>query len=271
MATRYPILDTVRTALTSTAVGRAVLAAADEAAAREAIGAIGAIGVTTTTYYASNGTAANGTAPATAAITGTGSASTVDFAVGSAARNLNSSTVTCGTWVSPTVPQTAKRITLYIRSTALSGLNTSGFRYLQASLRRAAESPPASILLGLGVTDANGFYSGNCRTGSNGATYNLGTVTNGSPLNGTDRWIRVIWELEDNGPRMRIATGATTGSTRPTQWAPVNLDTQTQSDSRTNLGTLGTADAQVILGFESYATGGSTSTMSLSLTMEVQT
>jgi hypothetical protein len=249
--------------------GGSQLASVGAAAVRSVIGA--AAGVTTTTYYAADGTAANGAGgDATASVSGSGSASTLAMGVGATARNLNSSTVACGTWVSPAIPQTAKRVTLYLRSTVATGFTTGGYRYLQASMRRSAESPPASMLFGCSVNDNNSFYSGNNRTGSSSSTYTLGSVTNGSPLNGTDRWMRVTWELDSNGPRMRLATGATTGSTRPTLWAPVNLDTQTQSDSRTNLGTLGTGNAQIILGLESYGTAGVVA-LTLSLTLEVET
>lgn len=234
-------------------------------------------GVTTTTYYASDGTAANGAGvDATASVSGTGSASTVTFGVGATQRLINSAGVASGSWVSPAIPLTARRVTLYVRSTAGSGLTTNGFRYLQMSIRRASESPPASMLFGAVVNDStNGTYlQGNCRSNSNVATTNFGTRAGTSPLTGTDRWLRVIWTFDASLPRMWFSTGETTGSSRPTAWNPLGLDWQAQLQDTTatlaTLGTFGTASAQVILGLESYTNGGASS-LTVSIAIEVET
>jgi hypothetical protein len=234
-------------------------------------------GPTVTTYYADNGTAANGAGvDATASVSGTGSASTVTFGVGATQRLINSSGVASGSWVSPAIPLTAKRVTLYVRSTAASGLTTNGFRYLQMSIRRASESPPASMLFGAVVNDSTlGTYlQGNCRSNSNVATINLGTRAGTSPLTGTDRWLRVIWTFDASLPRMWFSTGETTGSSRPTAWNPLGLDWQAQLQDGTatlaTLGTFGTASAQIILGLESYTNGGASS-LTVSIAIEVET
>jgi hypothetical protein len=248
--------------------GGTQLASVDAAAVRAVIGA--AVSVTTTTYYASDGTAANGAGvDATASVSGSGSGSTVAFAVSSTQRLLNSSGIACGSWVSPAIPQTARKITLYVRSTAVSGMTTSGFRFAQFSLRRSGENPPASLLLGASANDANSYFSGNNRSNSNAPGYSLGSRANSSPLNGTDRWLRIVWTL-DQGPRVWIATGDTTGSSRPTSWTPVNTDAQSQATTGTLIGSMGSGNVQVIVGVESYGTGGA-STLSLSLVVEVET
>jgi hypothetical protein len=255
--------------LVADGAGGLQLASTDTAAVRTVIGAIG---TTTTTLYASDGTAANGAGvDATASVSGTGSGSTLTMVVGNTSRLLTGSGVACGTWVSPSIARTVKRVTLYLRSTVANNFVSAGWRYLQMSLRRASESPPASMLLGVAANDANAFYGGNLRGNSASfASYNFGTLSGVTPLLGTDRWLRVMWELDDNGPRVRFAAGATTGSTRPTLWTPINVDTQTQAASRTDLGSLGTSDAQIILGLESYGGSGGASTLTLSLTMEVE-
>lgn len=228
-------------------------------------------GVTVTTSYASDGTAANGAGgDATASVTGSGSSSTVTFSVAGTARQITSSAIAAGSWVSPSIPQTARRVILYVRSTAATS-STNGWRYLQMSMRRAGESPPASMLLGVSANDANAYYGLNNRAGSTTAGYNFGSLANSSPLTGTDRWLRVTWEIEGGGPRVRFAAGSTTGSTRPTLWTPLNVDSQTQPTSRTDLGSLGTGAAQLIVGLESFGGGISVSSLTISLTMEVET
>lgn len=260
--------------IASDGAGGTQLASVDPAATRAVLGVAAS---TTTTYYAADGTAANGAGvDATASVSGTGSASTVTFGVSSTQRLINSSGVASGSWVSPAIPLTAKRVTLYVRSTAGSGLNTNGFRYLQMSIRRASESPPASMLFGAVVNDSTSgtYLQGNCRSNSNVATTNFGTRAGTSPLTGTDRWLRVIWTFDASLPRMWFSTGETTGSSRPTAWNPLGLDWQAQLQDGTatlaTLGTFGTASAQVILGLESYTNGGASS-LTVAIAIEVET
>lgn len=252
--------------------GAEVGAASEHAAAVRA--AIGAVGSTVTTYRASDGTAANGAGvDATASITGTGASSRLVMGVSSTSRTIASGAIGCGTWASPAIPRTAKKVTLYLRSTAISGIAVDAFRAIVAGLRRNGETPPASMFLAGVMNAASGAFCGNSRSGGNSASYSLGTNTNTSPLAATDRWLRIMWEI-DPGPRVWIAAGATTGSTRPTLWTTLNLDSQTQAASGTpanaTLGTLGTADAQVLIGFESYGTGVASS-LTLDLALEVET
>lgn len=237
--------------------GGAQLASVNPAATRNVIGAAAAPVVLR--YYASNGTPANGGGPdATANVSGVNELSTVTFGVSSTSRTISSSAVGCGTWASPSISRAAKRVTLYLRSTALSGISVNAFRAIVAGLRRNAETPPSSIFLAGVVNAESGCRSGNSRNGGNNAAYDLGINANTSPLATTDRWLRFVWDL-DPGPRVWLAAGATTGSTRPSLWTTLNLDSQTQAAAGTpannNLGTLGTAEAQVLVGFESYGTG----------------
>lgn len=248
--------------------GGTQLASVDPAAVRAVIGA--AAGTTTTTYYASNGTAANGAGvDATASVSGTGSSSTVAYAVSSTQRLLNSSGIACGSWASPSIPQTVTRITLYLRSISVSGFG-AGYRWLQCSLRRAGENPPASMLLGVASADNGNYTAGNMRNNSNNASFGLGVFAGTTPMGGADRWMRWVWTPDSGSVSVRASVGATTGATRPTFWTPVNLNTQVQADTRANLGSMGTSDIQVILGLESYGSGGASS-LTLSLALEVET
>jgi hypothetical protein len=228
--------------------------------------------VTTTTYYADDGTAANGAGvDATASVSGVDDESRLTLGVSSTSRLQNSSGFAAGRWTSPTIPRSARRVVLYVRSTALIAFTTGGFRYLQMSLARAAQSPPTDLLFGAVVTDNNSVCTcGNMRSNSNAASYTGLATTNGSPLLGTDRWVRVTWEIENGGPRVRFEHGATTGTTRPTAWTAINVDTQTQATTTTLVGSMGTSDLVVHVALESYGQSA-VSSATLALTMEVET
>jgi len=263
------IADGLGDVATTSADVSAFLATANAAAARAAIGAAAA--AAPTTHYASDGTAANGAGgDATASVSGTGAGSTVAFGISGNSRLLNSSGIACGSWVSPAIAQTASRITAYIHSTALSGFATGGYRYLQASLRRSAESPPASLLMGSAISDQPAATAGNMRANSNMAPYTgLATPTN-PLLGGTDRWLKVVWDSPADVMQARVYLNLSTGSTRPTAgWYPVNLTSQTQATTAALAGSVGTGDVQVIVGLESYGTGGAT-TATLEIVVEVE-
>ena len=253
---------------TTSADVSAFLAAANAAAARASIGAVG---VTVTTHYADDGTAANGAGgDATCAIAGTGLTSTADFEVNNTARLMNSTAIACGSWASPAIAQSATRVTLYLRMVARSGFTTGGYRWIQASLRRSAESPPASLLLGAAFSDQPNAGAGNMRANSNVAPYSgLGAPTN--PITGgNDRWAKIVWENPADINGARVYLNGSTGTTRPTAgWYPVNTPLQTTATTGALAGSPGTGDLQVLLGVESYGTGGAT-TASIQIELEVE-
>jgi hypothetical protein len=236
---------------------------------------LGVSRTTTTTYYAADGTAANGAGvDATASVSGTGSSSVVNLAVGLTARNLNSSGIACGTWVSPAIPQGAKRITLYVRTVALTGFTTNGYRFLQTSLRRFGESPPANLLLGAAITDASPatVATGNMRANSNSAPYFPLAVPSNGLLGGTDRWWRVQWDNPAVAMAARAFLNLSTGSTRPVAgWYRINTEAQIQATTAVLTGSPGTGNLQVIIGLESYGSIAGSQTLSIQIELEVET
>ena len=227
-----------------------------------------------TTYYASDGTATVGGAGTSASISGTGSASTVTLGVPASPSTATTTSSTEGgpRWCSPGISQGAQRAVLYLRSTAISNFATGGWRWSTATLRRTNESPPASLYLGASWSDSSTYAVGNMRSGSNSATYWLGSIAPGaptSPTEGADRWLRVVWTLADGVFKVHLATGATTGSTRPTYWVPRTATAQEQPSSVTSVGSPGTSTLTICVGLETFGSTGGASSVTYSLALEV--
>lgn len=224
-----------------------------------------------TTYYASDGTATVGGAGTSASISGTGSASTVTLGVPASPSTAitTSSTEDGPRWCSPGISQSAQRAVLYLRSTAISNFATGGWRWSTATLRRTSESPPASLYLGASWSDHSNYGAGNMRSGPNSPTYWLGNPSGTSPTEGADRWLRVVWILADGVFKVRLATGATTGSTRPTYWVPRSATAQEQPGSVSGVGSPGTSTLTICVGLDSFGMAGGASSVTYSLALEV--
>lgn len=224
-----------------------------------------------TTYYASDGTATVGGAGTSASISGTGSASTVTLGVPASPSTETTTSSTEGgpRWCSPGISQSAQRAVLYLRSTAISNFATGGWRWSTATLRRTSESPPASLYLGASWSDNSNYGVGDMRSGSNSATYWLGGSPSTSPTEGADRWLRVVWTLADGVFKVHLATGATTGSTRPTYWVPRTATAQEQPSSVTSVGSPGTSTLTICVGLETFGSTGGASSVTYSLALEV--
>jgi len=241
-----------------TSTGRSVLTAATPAAGRSAL---------VTTMYASDCVAANGAgADATASISGSGAGSTVAFAVSNTTRQCRGSGINAGS-LTCTLPAHARRVTLYVRPTAMSGVAGGGYRYLQMSVRSAASL--TSALFGVADLDNTNTSSGDMRSGSNvtqNALTSADNVLNGSAA--LNVWGRVRWDLEIPAVWWSTAPASTT---RPVRWTPSSIITLSQAGATASpMGSIPVgSDAQVVICFESYG-NGSNSTLTIEPQIEVE-
>lgn len=155
--------------LTSAAIS-ALLASADAAAARTALGIT--TGLSVTRYHASDFTPENGSD--SASTTGTGVSSTATLSTTASSRAYGTSGATAPRIVLP-IPATAREITVAIIITSVTNMSTGGLRWFGVALRNEANGGAPARLYGIGISDGVTWSPGNLMSGANGA----GTVPNG--------------------------------------------------------------------------------------------
>lgn len=162
--------DGTEGAVLTSATISALLASADAAAARTALGIT--TGLSVTRYYASDFTVENGSDSASK--TGTGVSSTATLSTTASSRVYGTSGATAPRIVLP-IPANAREITVAIIITSVTNMSTSGFRWLGVALRNAANGGAPARLYGIGISDGITWSPGNLMSGANGG----GTTPNG--------------------------------------------------------------------------------------------
>ena len=225
--------------LTSVTIS-ALLASADAAAARAAIGVSGV-----STFYASDFTAVNGSD--TASISGTGSTSTIAFSTGTTARSYGTAGVTAPRAIIA-LPAGARVVEIELQVVSLSGASSGGFRYLTAAVQNVASGVPTA-LWGASFPDASATYGGNLLGGGNSGASVGSTI---GVASAADRWARATLALTE--PRFAVLHGSGSAGARPTTWTPV---TSPQIPSSTSWGVIpDTANVTyLVIVYQSFGSG----------------
>lgn len=205
-----------------------------------------------TTLYASDCTAENGSE--SASISGSGAASTLTLTASSTARVYGTSGATAARIVCA-LPAGTRDVEIEFLVTAVSGMNSGGYRYLSFGLRSTADGAnPTSTFWGASFPDSGGsVYEGNLLSGGNAPSYSASAAH--APTS-VDKWFRVT--MRPRAPFIAVMTGAGTAGARPPTWVPATNGTPNPTTTQTP-SVADTATMSLAIVLQSFGSGGASS------------